>query len=249
MNDSPDSATGTQLREALTDLAASMPTSVALLEHVHDEVGRRRRRRRVARSTGAAVVAVAAIGGLVVLRAPDQEVAVVPASPPTSAALPSCAAVLASASGTASPTKRPDSGVPVDAAAAAKAATAPGALDEAKAAALAADPAVGDSAATTSTGAGAAAKPAPSPPAPGDHTKGLGVITGTPTATELAIMVTDERQAPTGTTLTFARSPATVYRVGDTPCDPEPLAAGQTVAYVATYGTDGALALDVLLIQ
>jgi hypothetical protein len=253
MNDIPDSATATQLHDALTDLADAMPASVALLDHVHDQIRRHQRRRRVARSSGAVLVAAAAVGGLVVLRAPSHQVTVAPASVPSPPALPSCAAVLASLPSTTVPAKAPPS-VDPDAKAAGAAATGPGtptAVDKAKAARAAADAAANDATATTMGGAAKeppVGKAVESPPSgPGDHTKGLGTVAGTPTATSVSIAVTDGPDA--GKTLTFTRDAATQYLAGDTPCAPEPLAAGQKIGYAATYNADGSLTLDYLLIQ
>ena len=51
-----------------------------------------------------------------------------------------------------------------------------------------------------------------------------------------------------GATLSLTLSPATQYLADDRPCTPEPLTTGQEVGFAATYGPDGSLALDVVVI-
>lgn len=229
MSESADT-TARRVHDALADLAASMPDHVVPFERVQKAVRRQHRRGRVAR-TGTAVVvaAAAAIGGLILLRAPAHEGGIPPLSAPSVSALPSCRA-LAAAAAARPPFKT--TGPPTDAASAdAEDPAARPAAERAKAAALAA-----------ATGAPGSAASSPST----DHVKGIGVIVGTPTADSVTVAVHDGVAA--GATLGLMLSPATRYLADDRLCTPEPLTTGQEVGFAATYGPDGSLALDVVVI-
>jgi hypothetical protein len=52
-----------------------------------------------------------------------------------------------------------------------------------------------------------------------------------------------------GATLGLTLSPATQYFTDDRPCTPEPLMTGQEVGFTATYGPDGSLAVDDVVIS
>jgi len=216
--------TATHVRDALTDLASSMPDHVLSFAHVEKAVRRQRRRRRVARTgTAVVVVAAAAVGGLILVRAPTPEGGVPPLSAPAASALPSCRAVAAAAA--TPPVKATAS--PTDPASAGEDPAAQLAAERAKAAAVAA-------------AASASGSWAPSPSS--DHVKGIGVIVGTPTAGSVTVAVHDGVAA--GATLTLALSAATQYLADDRPCTPEPLSTGQEVGFAATYGPDGTLSVD-----
>ena len=228
MNESADT-TATRVHDALTDLASSMPDHLLSFEHVEKAVRRQRRRRQVARTgTAVVVVAAAAVGGLILLRAPTPEGGVPPLSAPSASALPSCRAVAAAA---AAPPPVKAAAPPTDAASAAEDPAARLAAERAKAAAVAA-----------ATGAPGSAASSPST----DHLKGIGVIVGTPTADSVTVAVHDGVAA--GATLSLTLSPATKYLADDRSCTPEPLTTGQEVGFVAAYGSDGSLALDVVVI-